>query len=1094
MLSTATIDQIRDLPIEQVIGKYVTLKRSGSAWAACCPLHNENTPSFYVTPAKNIFKCFGCGAGGDAIAFVMLKENLSFIEACKHLASDNGIPIQETEAKGKTPEQLSDEAHMLQWVANAQVKYRKQLVETPSVIKYLYSRGLTRDSIIQWQFGVVPDWRVIAPDMMAAGKFAIGEACGLVKKGNANTWDVMHHRITIPIHNVRGQQIGFAGRTYQAKDLKADLGDMPKYINPPESPLYDKSKTLFGLNVARKHFQAHGMAVLVEGYFDVIQMHQAGWNNAVASCGTALTPGQAKTLKRYTDTVLILRDGDKAGHKAIQKDIPVLLAEQFNVYVCELPTKEDPDTLFCKPFECVVNTLWHWQDGIEYLCNAHFKSATNTTLKAKAIEFTCETLSHISSMVRRDQYVQVFSKLWKVKPADFTRNIAAIIQKRADEKLEKETTHADEQSRLPAWVDRHQLEVNGFVQLTKPTTDYKAGIYFINTKTRSLYSITNFTIAPLYHIYDQNNNRRLIEIDNTHRSAVVELPTQAMVNQGSFEAELMNKGNFMCNEFLARSEYKRLIAWMVNSMPIAYELKTLGWQPEGFFAYSNAVYINSEAGTGGILKYDELGMINVEGKHYMSLGNSKIHRDERQIDNPYENDLYLKLIEPREGINFETWARMFNDAYGPNAAYGIAFTFLTLFKDLVTRVTKMPLLYLYGQKGSGKSDMAESILWLFFSGKDAEHNLMRGFNLNPGQSTPFSFFNRVERFRNCPMLMNEFDENTIEPWKTGTMKAAYDGEGREVGDGDTGKKRKTKIQKVQGTIMLVGQYMATKDDAAVSSRSIPCNFSLERLKNLTPAQRQAHSTLKEHEREGLAFIITELLTHRPEVQKRLAKTYMAVQAGITEKMRSEGLRVEARLINNYSIMLAATQVLIDLGIKLPYTYNEFLNHATARMVSHNQTLKNNSIVGQWWKAVEVLFDKGMVNTSMLSIQVFPAGIDIKDGSHVTKVNTKGEVLLMRFSSVYAEYAKYHRERHGQAAQGEETVLMYLKEQTYFLGLTPVVSFSEKRTSAYAFNYEAMKELGIVLEKEFHVNGAHAPAAQQPTRTTQMQLPTDDVPF
>lgn len=1103
MIATTTIDQVHELPIEQVIEKYVTLKKTGASYRACCPIHNENTPSFYVTPAKNIFKCFGCGAGGDAIKFVMLLQSLSYPDAIKAIAQDHGIEIVETEGKGKTPEQLSEEALMHEWLIKAETKYRQELVTRPSVVRYLYGRGFWRSTLIAWQFGVVPDWRVIVPDMISAGKFEIGEKAGLVKKGNANQWDVMHHRITIPIHNTRGEIIGFVGRLhkelYGPKDEPHDVG---KYMNPPQTALYDKSKNLFGLYQAirAKAFQTHGMAVLVEGNLDVIKLHQHGWTNAVGTGGTALTTAQAKELWRFTKTVLILRDGDKAGREAIKKDIPILLAQQFTVYVVELPEGQDPDSLFTRTHHLPCDFIYHvtrvlsnYNAGVEYMANILFGDAgTNAAERAKAIEQITELLALIGNIVVRDQYIKNICKAWKVKPVEFTKPVATIIQKRADEreaerlaKLPDDPNHG-----LPHWVNLKDLQREGFVQLANHTTDHTAGIYFINEKNRNLYRVTNFTIKPLYHIFEQSNNRRLIEVDNTHRSSVVEMPTQATVNQGSFEAELMNKGNFMCNEFMARSEFKRIIAWMVSTMPIAYELKTLGWQPEGFFAYSNAVYHE-----GNLHQYDEMGMINIEDKHYMSLGNSKIHRDERLIDNPYENDLYLKLTPPREGIDFETWANLFTGSYGSNAPFGIAFVFLTLFKDIVTRIAKMPLLYCYGQKGSGKSEFAESILHLFFSGKDGEGNLMRGFNMNPGQSTHFSFFNRVERFRNCPMVCNEFDENTNEPWKTGTLKASYDGEGREVGEGSTGKAKKTKIQKVNCTLIPVGQYLATKDDAAVSSRSIPCNFSLERLKNLTIEQTDMHTRLKDEEKTGLCFLLTDLLKHRPEVQKQLPKTFSQVQADIMDQMRKEGYRIEARLISNNSIMLAITKVIAELGIKLPYTYQQFYDQTIERMIKHNQALKDNSIVGQFWKSVEVLFDSGLLrNGEQLVVRIFPAGIDIKEGGKVSKKEVPGgEVLLIRLSNVYSVYAKYHRERTGQAAQNEETIVMYLKEQTYFIGLTPSETFSDKRTSAYAFNYTAMKDMGIVLEKF-----SKEEAVTQPNVNNFIEpIPaggTDDMPF
>lgn len=1081
MLSPTTIDAVRELPIEEVIGRYVKLKPSGQAFKACCPIHNESTPSFVVTPAKDIFKCFGCGAGGDAIEFVMQVEKVPFIEAVTIIASNHSIAIEEIEVKGKTPEQKGEELVMADLIHQAKEKYRLALRNeaNTATLKYLrYDRNLSKATIKEWQLGVCADWKIISTELLNAGKFSIAEKAGLVRSGNGNTYDFYHHRITIPIHNQRGQVVGFGGRL-----LSGNEG--AKYVNPAENPLYEKSKLLFGLHKAYKRFKDHGGACLVEGYFDVIKLHQHGWDNTVATCGTALTDQQAKLLKRFTDTVFIMRDGDKAGRKAIANDILVLAAQQFAIYVILLPEKQDPDTLFDNP-HIAREVLPNYVDGIEYLTDFYFDGKNSPVEKAKAIEHTIALLGLINSTVTRDQYIKTICKKHKLAAKELLQPLSKLFQQREDERKREQEAHNDEFEGLPSWVDRKKLEIDGFVQLPQPTKGYRAGIYFVSANSRTVFKVTNFTIKPLYHIFEQSNNRRLIEVDNTVRNAVVEMPTQAFVNQGMFEVELLNKGTFRCDNELGRKEFKRITAWLLDSMPIAYELKTLGWQPEGFFAFSNRVYAD-----GNLVEYDELGMIRIEEKHYMSLGNSKIHRDERTTENPYENDLFLKYVPPRPGMDFQRWAQLFHSAYGENACYGIAFVFLTLFKDLATRVAKMPLLYCYGQKGSGKSAMAESITWLFFSGKDAEGNLIKGFNLNPGQSTPFSFYNRVERFRNCPILFNEFDENTNEPWKSGTFKAAYDGEGREVGDGSTGKKKQTKIQKVQGTIILVGQYMATKDDAAVSSRSIPCNFSLERLKNLSTEQQNNYNMLRSEEIEGLSGILTELLTHRPQVQKRLAKAFGAIQSQLITDTREKGHRIEARLISNYAIMLAATQTLTDLGITLPYTYTDFYNKSISRMILHNQTLKDNSIVNQFWKAVEVLFDNGMLqNGRELILTHYPAGINVKEGSSVVKKEFNGEVLLLRFGNVYSMYAKYHRERTGQSAQNEETILLYLKEQSYFIGLDPTVTFSDKRTSAYAFNYAAMQDMGIVLEKHL----GEKPKGEIQTALAIAHEKSDDTPF
>lgn len=946
-----------------------------------------------------------------------------------------------------------------------------------AALQYLLSRNFTSETIIEWQIGVCAESRVIAPQAVNAGVFSILERFGLVKSkntpthgegaGQSNVWDFFHHRITIPLHDVSGNLVGFAGRVFDNSNPNAQ-----KYLNPSESPLYKKDKILFGLHKARRSFPKFGKAILVEGYFDVIRLHACGFTNAIATCGTALTKGQAKLLKRFTDTVVIARDGDKAGLKAISRDIPVLLAQQFRVEVCLLPDGEDPDSLFADTTKRRLFKKNHETiDGLMYLVNNLMLFANGATARAQAIEQIVELLALITNTVTREQYVREICKEYKkdLKAADLLRPLDKLFKLREEEKRAAE--EEQDSDKLPQWVDKKFLFDYGFCQLGNHTKGYRAGIY---SMAGSLQPVTNFTIKPLYHLLEQSNNRRLLEVCNGERTAIVEMPSQAFTTSSIFENELINKGHFITHHTFSRKDFKLIVAWLSNQMPIAYELKTLGWQPEGFFAFSNAVYLPPTAEqSGAMLEYDDLGMIKINDKYYMSLGNSKLHKDERETDNPYENDLYLKHVPAP--MTFARWAELFCKAYTVHAPFGIAFVFLSLFKDIATRTGKMPMLYPFGPKGSGKSDFAESITWLFFSGKDAEGNLMRGYNLNPGQGTPFSFFNRVERFRNCPILMNEFDENNIEDWKFGTFKASYDGEGREVGDGTTGKKRKTIIQKVQGTIIAVGQYLSVKDDGSVLSRSISCQFSLERLSRLTQEEIDAHKELKEAERKGLSGILTELMQLRPEVVKRFATQYSSLHNRMMNETREAGHRVEVRLISNYTMVLTALRLVADLGITLPFSFDEFFDQCKARVISHNRMLKDNNSLNQFWKALEFLFDRGVIHYGKEFTVAVHKEIRLKDGS-TTKLETFAtttELLLVRFDTVYGFYAKHMREISGQAALSAETLLLYLKDQSYYLGLTPNETFSDKRTSAYVFKYDAIKEMGIVLEK--HEGGTPEPS-------------------
>jgi hypothetical protein len=331
-------------------------------------------------------------------------------------------------------------------------------------------------------------------------------------------------------------------------------------------------------------------------------------------------------------------------------------------------------------------------------------------------------------------------------------------------------------------------------------------------------------------------------------------------------------------------------------------------------------------------------------------------------------------------------------------------------------------------------------------------------------------------------LFNEFDENIIEDWKFGTFKAAYDGEGREVGDGDTGKKRKTKIQKVQGTVIIVGQYLSIKDDGSVLSRSISCQFSLERLSNLSSDQVASHNKLQEMEEMGLSALLIELLQKRPEVQKLLPKNFAEIQARMMRESREAGHRVEVRLISNYSLILAAAKTMEAIGLALPFSFHEFYEKCIDQVIAHNKLLKDNSAIHQFWKTVEFLFDVGFIQDGRdLKIR-YEASIEIKVSSTTSKIvsfPSPKNVLTVRFGNLYASYGKRMREVTGKVALPEDTLLLYMKEQPYYIGLVGVTHWTDKRTSGYAFDYDLMQEMGIVLEKHSHGSHTNSPPPMPP---------------
>lgn len=334
MIAEESIQAIRDLPIDQVVGRYIKITKNG----ACCPFHDEKTPSFRVNPLRNFYKCFGCGESGDGIRFVQKIESISFYEALEKLASDHNINIIYQDS-GISPEERKNRkdrenlAHeVLEYV---QSHFQVQLKQSPEALQYLNSRGYTPDDIEYWGLGYAPDsHKMLTTKLIQKEWYQIASDLGVIRTKDGNTYDFYRNRITIPIRNKMGMLVGFGARLIGPGE--------PKYLNPPESFIYQKGSTLFGMDRASKPIRDAINAFLVEGYFDVISMHKVGAQNTVASCGTAVVDAQLTAIKSLTDTITLMSDGDKAGLKSSTDLVPRCLKIGFNTLVAALDA-QDPD-------------------------------------------------------------------------------------------------------------------------------------------------------------------------------------------------------------------------------------------------------------------------------------------------------------------------------------------------------------------------------------------------------------------------------------------------------------------------------------------------------------------------------------------------------------------------------------------------------------------------------------------------------------------------------------------------------------------------------------------------------------------------------
>ena len=441
MISPQTIQQITSrIDIIDVVGEFVKLKKRGANYLGLCPFHGEKTPSFTVSPSKEIYKCFGCGRSGNTITFLMEHEKYSYVEALRWLANRYNVEIEETIVSNevKQQQQATESLHIIN--SFAQKFFSSQLFETEEgkdiALSYLKERGFSNDIIQKFQLGYNPQTRNRFTTAALQNQFnaELLVKSGLVVSRNEELVDNYRGRIIFPVHNNTGKIIGFGARVI-GKTEKA-----PKYINTPENEIYIKSKILYGLYFARQVIDKNDECLLVEGYTDVISLHQAGVENVVASGGTSLTTDQLRLVKKYTNNLTIIYDGDAAGVKAALRGLDMALEESLNVKLVLIPDNEDPDSYVRKvganAFKDFVAA--NKKDFVLFQLDVMLKEAgDDVNKKNEAVNQIAETISKINKaedFTKQQEYIRQCASLLKIDEAGFTNLVNKFIR----DKISKE--------------------------------------------------------------------------------------------------------------------------------------------------------------------------------------------------------------------------------------------------------------------------------------------------------------------------------------------------------------------------------------------------------------------------------------------------------------------------------------------------------------------------------------------------------------------------------------------------------------------------------------------------------------------------------
>lgn len=991
------------LQVVQALG--VEMRRAGSNWVGRCPFHNEKTGSFTVHPRNQHWKCYGCGEGGNAIDFVMKMKGCDFVEAVKTVAGICGMTI--TDDYHETAEQRTVRERKAQQVdvnKLAVVWFQNQLRANKEAMAYIEGRGWNEETVQQWELGYAPDdWNALFDWLRKEKKvpYEVLTRSTLFAKSKQGTYFCrFRDRIMFPILGPSGDPIAFGGRLLHG-ETEHNKG---KYINSSgdesdPNNIYIKGETLFGWNFARRAAVEQGEVVLVEGNPDTIKMHQLGIENVVAACGTALTKQQAELLAKTARRATLLYDSDKAGQKATLKNGKVLLEAGVMVYTLTIPDtaeggKQDPDTFFesADHFREFTKMRKSWFVYVAEQRKAELGKDPDPTEVAQVagelsklllLRDESERMGHVEQLARLIPPKKVWNAALKIAQQD------EVVRLNTSGMTDEQQEMADEYG---FFVRNH--------------------CYQVMTSDDGYRQVSNFDLQPLFHIESSINAKRLYRLTN-NKGVVrdLEIAQKDMVSLSAFKCKVESFGNFLFTG--SDSDLNKIKSYIYEHTKTCREVEQLGWQKEGFWAWSNGVIDEQQE----FQSLDDLGSVEVGQQWYYLPANSSFYKADTQL---FQFERHFLHTPSRADLY--TLARMMWTVYGDNAIVGLAFYMTTLFRDVVyDKHNHFPILNLFGERSSGKTEMAITLMQLF--GRQGS-----GPNINTA-----TIASTADHLSHCRNALVHFDEykNSMDYEKIEILKGAFDGAGRSRMNMDRDKKRE--MIPVDCGIILTGQESTTADNA-LFTRVI---YLTVKKKVHTPAETDAYNELKTYEKQGLTAITNELLKLREYVvanyEKNLAEAKEEVRQAVNTRM------MEDRILGSWTWCLAMLRT-IGQKVQLPWTYAEAVAAFGKGMEAQQEAVTESNAVAQFWGVVETLLVNGDIETNY-DLKLYFGKSDTKcykgNGANRRELEytIPLDVLYLNRSRVFSLYAKHMKQTQSNKAQTADTdsIVRILTAQDEYMG-------------------------------------------------------------
>ncbi len=1029
------IDPLLALDIISVLGKYIKLQKRGADYKACCPFHNEKTPSFSVSTSKQIYKCFGCGKGGNLISFVMEHESLPFIDAVKLIAKDHHVQL---DFKEKTPEdkQNDNKKESLYQVNQLAAEYFKEQLftnESPLPLEYAKSR-FNNESIENFDIGFASGgWHGLIAWMKKKGvKEQLLLDAGLIREKNTKRFDFFLNRLIFPIHNKYGRITGFSGRN-TSNDKK-----ISKYSNSPKTIIYNKSEALYGLHLAHRFIRNEAKAILVEGSTDVIRMHQIGVHHTVGSCGTSLTIGQIRIIKKLCNSITLLFDGDTAGDKRTRV-CTLINKEGMYCNVITLPYKknnkgkviinEDPDTFFKNKSRDDYD-----QYAGENIIDFIFYYANSLKNKAKAPDKKALLIDELAYMIinlpesSHDLYVEEVGKIITPKKA-----LNDKIKSLKKDQNKEEKTH-----KIPNDVKLSDFDKYGFYD-----SDNK---YFFNTG-KGIHEGSNFVLEPLFHIESVMAAKRLFRITNVNKyTKLVEFDQADLISLARFQLKTESIGNFIWKAGL--NELIKLKSFLYEETLTAKLVEQLGWNKAGFFCWSNGIYNDK------FNAISDMGIVKHKEQNYYIPAFSGFYKGEDNLFMSEKKFIHNNKVNTK--VTLKEYTQRLANVFGENAKFAFCYLLACLNRDIiVSEFGFFPMLNLFGFKGSGKTELGESILHFF----GAEQ---KGINL-PNSTEP-AIADYISQTRNAVALLDEY-KNDFEPSKIEFLKGLWKAIGRTRMNMDKDKKKET--TSVDTGVIICGQHMPTAD-IALFHRLIYLTF---KKTEYTDKEKEMFNELKNIEKSGLTYLTHEILSHREHFKANYLDHYNKCAIDLGDALKGE--IIEDRIFRNWLVAIASFSVLKE-KIDTDYNYIDLIKIATQQILLQNKETKSSNEISTFWRIVQYLDADGLIKEGV-DYKIKHKGI-IKTDIMERMFKEGLAILYIQQSRVIPLYKK-HGKQMGENILPSDSIDYYLRNDSRYLGKKMSVRFKlldkagvpitdkegkpkDKITTAYCFEYN---KLGISLE-------------------------------